>query len=234
MATIEEQYGWTAVPHSLDAIIASRTKPGKPLPLSVEDIPLPDTPLIQEVQTYAREHLPKQTYAHSMRVFYFARAITPSHFPSWTHTPETLLLVCLLHDLGTTPANLPSTHLSFEFHGAFLALSLLKSFSSPTAQAESVAETIIRHQDLGETGMMTELTAAIHFGTLLDNAGKFSELVARQTVESVVSAWPREGWTGCFAHVLREEMRAKPWCNSTRIDGFVGLVEGNEVMAEFD
>ncbi|OQO05112.1 hypothetical protein B0A48_08132 [Cryoendolithus antarcticus] len=169
-----------------------------------------------------------------MRVYYFACAITLSHFPSWTNTPETLLLVCLLHDLGTTPANLPSTHLSFEFHGAFLSLNLLMSLSSHTAQAESIAETIIRHQDLGETGSMTELTAAVHFGTLLDNAGKFVELVDRVTVESVVKAWPREGWTGCFAHVLREEMGRKPWCNSTRIEGFVELVQGNGVMAEFD
>ncbi|OQO12199.1 hypothetical protein B0A48_02840 [Cryoendolithus antarcticus] len=254
MSTIEEQYGWTAVPHSLDAIIASRPSPTKPLPLRVEDIALPDTPLVHEVQAYAREHLPKETYAHSMRVYYFgtsfplfpdrpfppdllptlARAITLSHFHSFHHTPETLLLVCLLHDLGTTPYNLTSTHLSFEFHGAFLSLNLLKSLSSPIPQAESVAETIIRHQDLGETGMLTELTAAIHFGTLLDNAGKFAELVDRVTIESVVEAWPRGGWTGCFAHVLREEMGRKPWCNSTRIEGFVGLVEGNGVMAEFD
>lgn len=106
---------------------------------------------------------------------------------------------------------------------------------------ESITETIIRHQDLGGPELttrsgarMTELTAVIHLATLFDNAGANAQLVHGDTVKAVVRAHPRGGWTGCFAGVLREEMGGKPWSNSTRVEGFIGLVEGNELMREYD
>ena len=116
-----------------------------------------------------------------------------------------------------------------------LALDLLKThLGAPVAQAESVAETIIRHQDLGETGNVTTLTAVVHFATALDNAGLYPELVHRATIEAVVGKYPRMGWTGCFAEVVRAECKGKPWANTTRIEGFAEMVEGNEVMREFN
>lgn len=115
-----------------------------------------------------------------------------------------------------------------------IALDLLKSLSSPIEEAELVCETIIRHQDLGDTGNVATLTAIIHFATVLDNAGLYPELVAKETIESVVGAWPREGWTGCFAEVVREECKLKPWANTTRIEGFAEMVEANKLMEPFD
>lgn len=106
-----------------------------------------------------------------------------------------------------------STYLSFEFAGGYTALNLLASLHAPQAQRESVAETIIRHQDLGETGMVSRLTALVHFATVLDNAGLNAELVHRDTVQGVVGAWPREGWTGCFARVVRAEVEGKGWAS---------------------
>lgn len=156
------------------------------------------------------------------------------HFPSWTCSSETLLLAALLHDIGTTPTNQASTNLSFEFYGGYLALDFLKAHQADIAQAESVCETIIRHQDLGDTGMVSTLTAIIHFATVLDNAGLHGELVAKETIESVVKAFPRDGWTGCFAEVVRKECLIKPWANTTRIEGFAQMVEANKLMEPYD
>lgn len=94
------------------------------------------------------------------------------HFPSFEPFTETFFLTCLLHDIGTTDKNLKATKLSFEFYGGILALQLLSSkLGAPQSQAESVAETIIRHQDLGETGTISSLCALIHlvtiFGTVI-------------------------------------------------------------------
>lgn len=97
-----------------------------------------------------------------------------------------------------------------------------------------MCETIIRHQDLGETGNITTLTAIIHFATVLDNAGLHGELVAKETIESVAKAFPRNGWTGCFAAVVRKECDIKPWANTTRIDGFAEMVEANQLMRPYD
>lgn len=115
-----------------------------------------------------------------------------------------------------------------------MALDLLKAHQADIAQAEAVCETIIRHQDLGDTGMISTLTAIIHFATVLDNAGLHGELVAKGTIENVVKAFPRDGWTGCFADVVRKECQIKPWSNTTRIEGFAEMVEANKLMEPYD
>jgi len=60
------------------------------------------------------------------------------------------------------------------------------------------------------------------------------ELVAQGTIESVVKAFPREEWTGCFAGVVRKECEVKPWSNTTRIEGFAEMVEANKLMEPYD
>ncbi|TVY48272.1 Cyanamide hydratase [Lachnellula occidentalis] len=234
-------YGFTAVPRSVTALLALSTASTSPAkPIAISSIPLPSSELARKVQEYAEKELPVETFNHSMRVYYFGLAILTHAFPTWS-TPsftETYLLTALLHDLGSTPTHLPSTHLSFEFHGAILALSLLKSLSSPIPQAESVAEAIIRHQDLGEAGTLTRITALLQLATILDNMGSrpHADLVAMGTIESVVGKYPRKGWSGCFAKTIRRENGLKPWAHTTVLgeaDFPVG-VEGNVLMAPFD
>lgn len=93
--------------------------------------------------------------------------IQTQHFPHWKFDDETYLLACLLHDIGTTDKNLNATMMSFEFYGGFLALELLtKDRQAPKAQAESVTEAIIRHQDLGESGKITALGGLLQLATV--------------------------------------------------------------------
>ena len=69
---------------------------------------------------------------------------------------------------------------------------------------------------------------------MFDNAGLHPELVHEDTIKSVVAKYPRNGWTGCFASVVRKECELKPWANTSRIEGFAEMVEGNEVMRPYD
>lgn len=156
------------------------------------------------------------------------------HFPDWRYSPETYLLTALLHDIGTTEHNQASTQLSFEFQGGIISLDLLKSLHAEVSQAEAVCETIIRHQDLGDTGNITTLCAVTHFATVFDNAGLNSELVHEDTIKNVVEKFPRNGWTGCFANVVRKECELKPWANTSRIEGFAEMVEANKLMEPYD
>ena len=115
-----------------------------------------------------------------------------------------------------------------------LAHDLLKQHDAPQSQYEAVAEAIIRHQDLGDTGMHTTIGAVTHLATTFDNAGLNPELVHKETIESVVERYPREGWTGCFAAVVRKEVELKPWSHTTKIEGFAEMVEGNKLMEPYD
>lgn len=67
-----KEYGWTAVPCDLKQKASALKKPNKAsLPQLVKDIPLPNTAIAQSVLEYAEAELPKPTFNHSMRVFYY-------------------------------------------------------------------------------------------------------------------------------------------------------------------
>ena len=72
----------------------------------------------------------------------------------------------MLHDIGTTDTNLHATLMSFEFYGGMIALQLLLKEQAPKAQAESVAEAVIRHQDLGEVGTISTVGLVIQLATI--------------------------------------------------------------------
>lgn len=152
-----------------------------------------------------------------------------------------------------------ATLLSFEFYGGYIALEKLKEYGAPSEQAESVAEAIIRHQDLGDIGTITTVGQLIQLATLfgmygglhsaptkylstsltdmtdvIDNAGKNPTLVSKRTIESIIAAYPRKQWSSCFAHTIEKELDLKPWAHSSAIPKFAETVAGNKLMEPWD
>ena len=181
-------HGFTAVPASATTLLtATPAYPApahKPSAIRVAATPIPSTPLAQRVNAYAKARLPEPTYNHSLRVYHFGQAIRQYRFAGaadWHFSDETYFLACVLHDIGTTEENITSTHLSFEFLGGMLAMEVLQN-DHPTDgdaqggapaggvasrdQAESVAEAIIRHQDLCEVGKITALGQLLQLATI--------------------------------------------------------------------
>lgn len=252
--------GWTCVPVDAAKIFpGGRLR--EPEPLLVKDIDFPKDPLVDKIQRYAKDKLPWQTYNHSMRVFYFGEhssnqyqtkgtvslrrigmAIVRQQFPEHaaSFSPATLALSALLHDIGVTPENISATHMSFEFYGAIKALNLLQDLGGAKDQAEAVCEAIIRHQDLGTDGNITLLGQVIQLATIYDNVSSYPTMpglegiIHAETREDVIRAFPRTGWLGCFANVVREEKRLKPWCHTTHLPDFEKEVLGNELMKPYE
>ena len=167
-------HGFTAVPRSTSVLFSSpdfrRTSPPKPYnPTDPSNAP-PSTPLATAVNAYAKQHLPAPTYNHSLRVYHYGRAMQTQHFnlgsPAWGFSAETYLLCCLYHDIGTTPDNLRKTCLSFEWWGGMEALRVLEAQGVGQVQRESVAEAVIRHQDLGESGKITAVGQLLQLATI--------------------------------------------------------------------
>jgi len=231
-----EDYGLLPVlPRNLDTTM---TYPGKVNPILVSDLPAPEkiSPLAKQVYDYGKKTLPVYTFNHSIRAYYFGLMFVKLHLPHIKFTPETYFLVTMLHDLGTADHLLTSTVLSFEYSGAIAARSLLLSLSAPEPQADSVAEAIIRHQDVGSDGEIAALTAVVQLATLFDNVGKYAGKLHKQSVDDVVARFPRLGWSGCFKAVLEVEGGAKPWCHSTfiGIQNFKDMVDGNDMMKPYE
>jgi cyanamide hydratase len=99
-----------------------------------------------------------------------------------------------------------------------------------------VAEAVIRHQDLGDEGTITRIGALIQLATIFDNMGGQPQLVAKETIEYVVKAYPRMKWSSCFAATIRRENGLKPWAHTTALgeSAFPEGVESNELMAPYD
>jgi len=83
---------------------------------------------------------------------------------------------------------------------------------------------------------LTRITALVQLATIFDNVGGNPELVATETIENVVAAYPRKGWSGCFAATIRREIDLKPWAHTTHLGegDFAEGVEGNALMARWD
>ncbi|RFU77399.1 cyanamide hydratase [Trichoderma arundinaceum] len=237
------QNGWTSMPLDPSKLFGGKPFKNAPGPILVADINFPDdNPIVAKVQSYAKEKLPIQTFNHSMRVFYFASAIIQQQFPEHANTfsPSTLALVSLLHDIGTAEENLSATNMSFEFYGGFKALNLLLELGASKDQAEAIAETIIRHQDLGTVGNITFLGQVIQLATIYDNASNhpyvknITEIIHTETLMDVTKTFPRQQWLGCFAKTIEEEERLKPWCHSTHIPDFSKVILNNTFMQPYE
>jgi cyanamide hydratase len=77
MSNTIEQFGFTAVPRSLDKLIATQSTKATSTPISVDDIEFPNTALATSIHAYAKENLPMKTYNHSMRVYYYGKILNP-------------------------------------------------------------------------------------------------------------------------------------------------------------
>ncbi|KAJ5702710.1 cyanamide hydratase [Penicillium malachiteum] len=233
-------YGLTAVPASASVLLTETPAYPRlhahPDPIPITETPIPTTSLAQRINTYARTHLPEQTYNHCLRVYHYGLAIKKHRFPfpDWSFTDETYFLACLLHDIGTTETNIDGTRLSFEFFGGFLALRCVSGDS--TEQAESVAEAIIRHQDLCQVGKVSALGQLLQLATIFDNTGSYADLVHPDTIKDVSVHFPRHHWSGCFAATIHREIGAKPWAHTTALgeEDFPAKVLGNKLMEPYE
>lgn len=66
-------YGWQAVPRDMEALLklSASSSSGPAKTIDISSITLPNSELANKVKAYAQEQLPKQTFHHSMRVYYY-------------------------------------------------------------------------------------------------------------------------------------------------------------------
>ncbi|KAK2460392.1 hypothetical protein APHAL10511_007557 [Amanita phalloides] len=241
-------YGFTPVVRDPEVLFrdhATASDHPKQDPFTAPDFPPPDSQLAREVEKFAHEELNEQTFNHSNRVYIYGVALTKTHFPSWKFDLETYYLACLLHDIGTAKRFLATTKMSFEFKGAIVARELILKLGGVEDQADSICDVIIRHQDIFVTGgNITMIGQVLQLATILDNTGIRANLVHPLLIETVCAAFPRKGWSECFASVIEMELKLKPWCHSTTFEipgwkegipsKFATAVRENAVMQPFD
>lgn len=207
------KYGFTKIPRNVKVA----TQAFKP-PTSQSVVDLPSTPLAKFVLDYVTEELPPPVLLHSLRVFQYSVAIIKDQFPDWELEPEVVFVTSLLHDIATTEKNMLATQMSFEFYGGIISRELiLKHTNGNKPYADAVAEAIIRHQDLGDSGFITSLGLILQIATILDNVGLNTHLIHIDTLDAINKKYSREGWLSCFALAIDKENKEKPWGHTSAL-----------------
>ncbi len=70
----------------------------------------------------------------------------------------------------------------------------------------------------------------------VDNIGAHAAWIHADTARAIYDRYPRQGWTGCFAGAMKDEVNVKPWAHTTLFDdaGVWAQVESNPVGAEVE
>ncbi|ODM21973.1 hypothetical protein SI65_02817 [Aspergillus cristatus] len=107
---------------------------------------------------------------------------------------------------------------------------------APQDQAESIAEAIMRHQDLCSQGKITALGQLLQLATILDNTGAHESLIHPSTIEDIAKHFPRMKWSSCFVGTIKREISLKPWAHSTVLgeEEFPKKILGNTLMAPYE
>ncbi|KAJ3052088.1 hypothetical protein HK097_006914, partial [Rhizophlyctis rosea] len=152
-----------------------------------------------------------------------------THFRSILDDPTVFYITSLLHDIGTTDENLKKTKMSFELYGGILSLEEVVKAGGGREMAESVCESVVRHQDLGVRGFVSANTALVQMATIMDNTGKNTFLIHPTTLQEIHTLHPRTEWSSCFIKVLQDECHLKPYCTTLRLgeDTFKNHVMAN-------
>ncbi|KAF9259657.1 cyanamide hydratase [Marasmius fiardii PR-910] len=239
-------YGFTPVARDPNVLFSGISANASDQPeFTVDDFPLPDSPLIRSVKAFVQNVVDEQTFNHSNRAYVFGVAVTRTHFPHWQYDLETYYLACLLHDIGTTEKYLKSTKMSFEFKGAIVARELILSLGAPRDQADSVGEAIIRHVDVFVNGGNIAMIGQIlQLSTIMDNVGTWSNFLHPRLIETTTAAYARNGWSEHFAEAIEREETVKPWCHLTTWEvpnwkpgmrsQFAAAVRNDTAMAPYD
>jgi cyanamide hydratase len=83
------------------------------LPVTIEDIPVPQSHLVQVVKAFAQTQLSAQMFNYVNRIFFWGMAIIWAAFPHLDVDKETFYITCFLHNIGLADA-FRTTKMSFE------------------------------------------------------------------------------------------------------------------------
>jgi hypothetical protein len=150
-------------------------------------VTVPDTLLVSEAISYAREHTEPFLYNHVMRSWLFAAALAEAN--ATPHDAEVLAVATILHDLGLAKAF--QGPLRFEVEGANAArdFALKTGFDADRAQLvwDGVALNSTPSLALHKQPEVALCTA----GTVVDWAGQGTERLTNDQVAAILDAFPR-------------------------------------------
>jgi len=114
----------------------------------------------------------------------------------------------LLHDLGLVPAHAGENR--FEVDGADAAREFCLKHQVAPERADRVWEAIALHTSAGIASRMATEIALVHLGAGLDFLGLGIDQVPPQSLEEILTSYPRLNFKSAFRDLLVEHCRRNP------------------------
>jgi hypothetical protein len=193
------------------------------MPEIIADVVVPDTALVSDATSIARDATDDTVFEHSRRVYFWgslkARAL------GLELDPELAYVGAMFHDLGLTQ-KYRTVDRRFEIDGAEAAKSFLLSHGRNAADAEKVWLAIALHTTPEVPMGLAPEVAVVTLGVETDVLGFELEAITSADRDAVLAAHPRPDFKNRILRAFNDAMKDRP--NTT-----FGTMN-DDVLAHFD
>jgi len=178
----------------------------------------PDTAVCLAARDLAHDHSPPFLFNHVMRSFEFGRLGGTAQGARFDE--EMLYLGAVLHDLGLVEAFVGKDR--FEIDGADAAADFLSRQGYDDRKIATIWDAIALHTTLGIPQRKAPEIALVQLGAGIDIGAIPRAMLAPDSVEIILSEYPRLGFKRAMLQALAEIVRRKPETGAINLMGEVG------------
>jgi hypothetical protein len=193
------------------------------MPEIIAGIEVPDTALVREATSVAREATDDVVFDHSRRVFLWGSLKAQGRGLDLDH--ELAYVGAMFHDLGLTQ-KYRTTSRRFELDGAEIARTFLRAHGRSAADAEKVWLAIALHTTPEVPKELDPEVAVVTLGVETDVLGLELDRISEADRAAVLAAHPRPNFKNRILQAFNEGMKDRP-------DTTFGTMN-DDVLAHFD
>lgn len=178
----------------------------------------PDTDLCTAAMELARDHSPPFLFNHVMRSHAFGREAAALRGAKYDE--EMFFLGAVLHDLGLVDPFIREDR--FEIDGADAAAEFLSKRGYPDRKIAVVWDAIALHTTLGVPQRKQPEIALVQLGAGIDVGAIPRSLVTAESVEIILTEFPRLGYKTAMLEAMGAVVRRKPMTGVINLMGEIG------------
>ena len=178
----------------------------------------PDTPICLAALELVREYSEPFLFNHVARSFAFGQAAAATIGADYD--PEMFFLGAVLHDLGLVEEFVGEDR--FEIDGADAAADFLARQGYPDGKIAVIWDAIALHTSPGIPQRKRPEIALVQLGAGIDIGAIPRDLVTPETVEAILSEYPRLGFKQAMLEAMGRVVRRKPMTGAINLMGEIG------------
>lgn len=178
----------------------------------------PDTQVCLAAMELAREHSPPFLFNHVMRTFAFGHAA--GALQGAPFDPEMLFLGSVLHDLGLIDRFVGQER--FEIDSADAAADFLSKQGYSDKKIAVIWDAIALHSTPGVPQRKQPEIALVQLGAGIDIGAIPRSLVTPESMEIILSEYPRLGFKKAMLEAMGAVIRRKPMTGAINLMGEIG------------